>query len=228
MNNEAALALDVHKRLLAYYDVERWHWRDDTPPIDICIGAILVQHTAWGNVEKALDNLRKLPQLTSEALLTLHEDELALLVRPAGTPLTKARRLHAFARLVTDHGGFEDLFAINPAELRRLLLATPGIGNETADVIMLYAARQPVVVHDAYTARLYRRLGAGPEGARYEDWRTWLDATLPPGLEYRRRDHAAIVVHCKERCRVKPKCPGCPLLEICPYGQTEAFSTNAK
>jgi endonuclease-3 related protein len=218
--DEAALALDVHRRLLGHYDIDRWHWRDETPPLDICIGAILVQHTAWGNVEKALENLRKLPHLTPEALLALHEDELALLVRPAGTPLTKARRLQVFARLVVDHGGFQKLFAMNPAELRRLLLATSGIGPETADVILLYGARLPVVIHDAYTARLYRRLGAGPDANRYEDWRVWLDTTLPPDLRYRMQDHASIVVHCKELCRVRPKCSGCPLLQICPYGQS--------
>jgi endonuclease-3 related protein len=120
--------------------------------------------------------------------------------------------------MVMEHGGFEVLFKINPAQLRRLLLATPGIGPETADVILLYAARLPVVVHDAYTARLYRRLGAGPDANRYEDWRTWLDTTLPADLTYRMRDHAAIVVHCKELCRVRPKCDECPLLDICPYG----------
>jgi endonuclease-3 related protein len=217
---DSNLAAEVHKRLLAHYDVDRWHWRPETPPLDICLGAILVQHTSWANVEKAMANLHGMPELSPATLLTLSLDELAALVRPAGTPLTKAVRLQAFARLVVEHGGFEGLFEQPTPELRRLLLATTGIGPETADVILLYAARRPVVVHDAYTARLHRRLGEGPEGDRYEDWRGWLDTTLPHDLDYRMRDHAAIVIHSKELCRAVPKCGLCPLLDLCPHGRS--------
>lgn len=217
--DDLTLAREVHERLLAHYHVDRWHWRAETPPFDVCIGAILVQHTAWTNVEHALANLRQLPELTPEALLALGEEELALLVRPAGTPLTKARRLRALAAMVAGHGGFEALFARPEAELRAILLAVPGIGPETADVILLYAAMKPAIVHDAYTARLYRRLGAGPDSNRYDVWRSWLDSLTPPYLEYRWRDHAAIVIHCKETCRVRPRCGACPLLELCSYGQ---------
>jgi endonuclease III related protein len=209
--------LDVHARLAAYYDLDRWHWREDTTPYDICLGSILVQHTAWTNVEKALHNLREAGIDSVEKLAALPDDELGALVRPSGTPTVKARRLHAFAELVLSHGDFGGLFKLPADELRRVLLATPGIGPETADVIMLYAARLPAIVHDAYTARLMRRLGHGPEGDRYDTWRGWLDALLPPDAAYRRQHHAAIVVHCKELCRVKPKCDLCPLRDICRY-----------
>ncbi len=74
-------------------------------------------------------------------------------------------------------------------------------------------------MHDAYTARLCRRLGTGPAADGYEAWRAWLDATLPPSLDYRARNHAAIVVHCKETCRVKPKCAQCPLQDICDFAK---------
>src|SRR4051812_28958404 len=208
----------VHERLAAFYDLDRWHWRDNTTPYEICLGSILVQHTAWTNVEHALDKLREAGIDNIEKLAALPEDEVAALVRPSGTPTVKARRLHAFAELVLSHGGFDGLFALPPEELRRGLLATPGVGPETADVIMLYAARLPAVVHDAYTARLMRRLGHGPDGPeRYETWRNWLDGLLPADAAYRRQHHAAIVVHCKELCRVKPKCTLCPLKDVCKY-----------
>jgi endonuclease III related protein len=209
---------DVHERLAAYYDLDRWHWRDESTAYEICLGSILVQHTAWTNVEKALANLRAAGIDSIEKLASLAADELAALVRPSGTPTVKARRLHAFAELVLSYGGFGALFALPPDKLRHVLLATPGIGPETADVIMLYAARLPAVVHDAYTARLMRRLGLGPDGAeRYDTWRTWLDGLLPVDAKYRGRHHAAIVVHCKELCRVKPKCALCPLQSVCTY-----------
>ena len=212
-----ALLLQAHDLLLAHYDIDRWHWRDDTPAFDICLGAILVQHTAWTNVEHALDSLRAAGIHTIESLCALDDTAIATLIRPSGTPTVKAKRLRAFCDLVTSHGGFEALFDRPSEALRGLLLATHGIGPETADVICLYAAKHPVVVHDAYTARLCRRLGTGPEGNTYEAWRTWLDATLPRTLDYRARNHAAIVVHCKETCRVKPRCHLCPLTEICRY-----------
>jgi endonuclease-3 related protein len=213
----ADLLAQIHERLAAYYDLDRWHWRDDSTPYEICLGSILVQHTAWTNVEKALANLHTAGIDTIEKLAALPEDELAALVRPAGTPTVKARRLHAFAELVLSRGGFEGLFALPPDELRLVLLATAGIGPETADVIMLYAARLPAIVHDAYTARLMRRLGHGPDGERYDTWRNWLDTLLPPDAAYRGKHHAAIVVHCKELCRVRPRCALCPLSDVCVY-----------
>jgi endonuclease-3 related protein len=211
-------------RLLQHYDVERWHWTPATPAFDICAGAILVQHTAWANVEKALGNLKAAGVDSPEALLAVEDMELAALVRPAGTPAVKAWRLKAFAELLLAQGGFEGLFARSAADLRSLLLSTYGIGPETADVILLYAARLPVVVHDAYTARVCRRLGVGPERDGYDAWHTWLDELLPRDLRHRQRVHAAIVVHCKETCRVKPRCSECPIVDICAFASTASES----
>ncbi len=202
------------------HDINVWHWRPETPAMDICLGAILVQHTAWTNVERALTNLRRLNPLSLEALAEMPEAELGQLVRPAGMPLTKARRLKAFANLAGEAGGIEALLGESVSRLRSRLLGTAGIGPETADVILLYAAKAPVVVHDAYTARLFRRLGLGPEQDSYNAWRDWLDRTLAQGLALRQANHAAIVLHCKELCRTQPKCDRCSLLTRCPFGQT--------
>ncbi len=217
MTETRSLLIEAHERLVAHYDVDRWHWQEDSTATDICLGAILVQHTSWTNVEKALAKMRAAGAASFEAIAARSEDEVAELVWPSGTPRVKARRLKVFAALVLSYGGFEGLFALETPELRALLLGTYGIGPETADVILLYAARRPVVVHDAYTARLCRRLGLGPEGDGYEAWQTWLDERLPGVLEFRRRSHAAIVLHCKETCRAKPRCGACPLRDVCAY-----------
>jgi endonuclease-3 related protein len=209
----------VYRRLSVRYDIDRWHWQAGTPVLDICLGAVLVQHTSWTNVEKALANLRVARAFSLEALEALPEDELAALVRPVGTPLTKARRVKSLVALARARGGFEELLALPAAELRSVLLATHGIGPETADVIVLYGAKALTIVHDAYTARLMRRLGTGPAGNSYGAWQEWEMARLPRDAQLYRELHAAIVVHCKETCRARPKCDACVLLDLCPFGQ---------
>jgi endonuclease-3 related protein len=210
--------LEVYRRLEAACRVDGWHWRADSDWFEVCAGAILVQHTAWANVERALARLREAGALSLEAVVSLAEEELAELVRPAGMPLQKARRLKAFAALVERHGGGEGLFSLPTGQLRAALLATHGIGRETADAVLLHAARRPVFVVDAYTVRLFRRLGLGPEGSRYDTWQRWFQERLPADRELYRRYHAGIVLHCKETCRARPRCAGCCLLDMCPTG----------
>ena len=217
--DEAVALRAVYERLSARYDIDSWHWRPATPALDVCLGAILVQHTTWGNVEKALANLRAAGAFSIEALLRLPPDELAGLVRPAGLPATKAGRLQSFAGLAVAAGGLEALLSVSSPELRLRLLATPGVGPETADVILLYAAARPAVVHDAYTERLCRRLGLGPAPKSYAAWRDWQDVLLPCDVALRQRFHAAVVLHCKETCRARPRCAACPLLDLCPAGK---------
>lgn len=223
---EGAFLFEVYERLQAHYDLDRWHWRSDTPAFDICVGAVLVQHTAWSNVEKALANLREAEQFSPEAIRSMSRDRLAGLLRPAGMPLTKANRLKAFVDLSDRHGSLQTLLALPAGELRAALLATHGIGPETADVIVLYASKQLMKVHDAYTQRLMRRLGIGPERDGYPVWASWMAQRLPPDVRLYQRFHAGVVVHCKETCKATPKCGACPLLEVCAYGRGAEGRSN--
>ena len=211
--------LEIHRRLEAAYRVDGWHWRADSDWFEVCAGAVLVQHTAWANVQRAMECLREAGALSLEAVAWLPEEELAELVRPAGMPLQKARRLKAFAALVERHGGPEGLFTLPTGELRAALLGTYGIGRETADAVLLHAARRAVFVVDAYTVRLFRRLGLSPEGSRYDTWQHWFQERLPEDRELYRRYHAAIVLHCKETCRARPRCAHCCLLDGCEAGR---------
>jgi endonuclease-3 related protein len=215
--DEAGFLHTVYDRFEAAYDLDRWHWGPATPAIDVCVGAVLVQHTSWTNVEKALANLRQAGVMSEQALATLEVGALADLVRPAGTPLTKARRLKGLIETAIAAGGLATLLALPIDELRAGLLATSGIGPETADCICLYAAKKPILVHDAYTERLIRRLGLGPGKARYGVWQAWLMDRLPGDLRLLQRFHAGVVVHCKTVCRVRPQCGECPLADMCAY-----------
>lgn len=212
--------LDVYQRLEAALDIDRWHWREDTGWLEVCVGAVLVQHTAWANVERALARLRDGGALSLSAIVAPQETELADLVRPAGMPLQKAQRLKQFAALVERRGGPERLLSLPVEELRAALLSTHGIGPETADVILLHAARRLAFAIDAYARRLFRRLGLGPEGDGYYTWQRWFEERLPREVGLYRRFRAGIVLHCKETCRSRPRCPGCCLLDVCPTGQS--------
>jgi endonuclease-3 related protein len=196
-----------------------WHWWPDADPFEVIVGAILVQNTAWANVERALDLLRAERLLDPTRMAALSQDRLEELVRPSGQYRQKARKLRAFFALIDQHGGLEPLLALPPAELRATLLATWGIGKETADCILLYAARYPGFIVDAYLIRLFSRLGIGPIGSTsYDAWMDWTTANLhTTDRDLLARFRAEIVLHCKFLCRKRaPRCGDCLLLRRCP------------
>lgn len=210
----------VLARLDAAYDFRTWHWQAHTPAEYVCISAILVQHTNWANVEGALERLESAGACSLDAISALAERELAELVRPAGMPLVKARRLRNLAQLAQKQGGLGRLLTLPTDELSAKLLATEGVGPETADAIVLNAAGRPIFQVDAYTIRTFRRLGLGPEGNGYERWRRWFEEALPADAETYRRYHGLIVLHGKQTCRPRPRCGECCLLDRCPTGRS--------
>jgi len=211
---------DIFGRLLARYGPQGW-WPGDDRPFVVVVGAILTQAAAWKNVEKALRNLEGAGVLTPEGLLRLPEEELARLVHPAGYYNAKARKLKAFAEMVHGRygGRLEALFALPLPELRRALLETHGIGPETADDIILYAAGQPVFVVDAYTRRIFSRVGLRPGEDAYGAWQFFFVARLPPRVPQFKEYHALLVRHGKDTCRREPGCPSCCLLHVCETGR---------
>ena len=210
----AARLQDALDRLASAYGAEIWHWAPDyvDGPLDVIAGAVLVQRTTWGNAERALENLRAAGALDIDAILALSEDRLCDLVRVSGTPSIKARRLRALAGTIRDAGGLDAFLALPDAQLRARLLATHGVGNETADAIMLYAAGRRTFIIDAYTQRVFARLGVAPPGTGYDVWRRFFEDHLP-GADAAafQRHHAHIVLHAKGVCRAKPLCGRCPL-----------------
>jgi endonuclease III related protein len=210
--------LRVFEDLDAMHGWRGWHWWPDADPFEVIVGAILVQNTMWSNVERALDLLRAASALSPAAMSALGDAELETLIRPSGQYRQKARKLRALLHLIDAHGSLERLLALPAADLRPALLATWGIGPETADVIVLYASRGLAWSIDAYTIRLFGRLHLGPvHTTAYDAWQRFFVEALPRDRDLWARFRALIVMHCKHTCRKHlPKCQECLLLPRCP------------
>ena len=186
---------------------------------EICAGAILTQNTAWKNVEKALSNLNRAGVLSPEKIPRLSPKRIVSLLRPSGYYNQKAERLKGFARYIcANYGGdVERFFDKTPVELRKELLELKGVGPETADSIILYAAEKPSFVIDAYTLRVGRRLGWFGDDTIYDEAREYLVSMLPRSLKVYNEFHALMVALGKDFCRKSPLCAGCSLKRICSY-----------
>jgi endonuclease III related protein len=208
--------MEVFETLLKSYGPLHW-WPAETP-IEVCVGAILTQNTNWLNVEKAIVNLKREGVLSLEALWDLDRERLAELIRPSGFFNVKSVRLKEFIGWVLNgHGSLDAMFSGDWGELREELIGVRGIGRETCDSILLYAGGKPSFVVDAYTKRLFYRLGLVGETASYEEVRAFFMNALPSDSALFNEYHALIVEHCKHHCRKKPICGGCPLRTRCPY-----------
>ncbi len=211
--------MEAYERMFAAFGPQLW-WPGDSP-FEIVVGAVLVQNTAWRNVERAIDNLREAGVMEPRALYELSVEELAELIRPAGYYQVKARRLRNLLRfIVEEHGGsLEAMFRKNPATMRERLLAIHGIGPETADAILLYAGGLPTFVVDTYTHRILARHGWIGYDASYHDIKNHFESALPADATLYNEYHALLVRVGKDFCkRTAPKCETCPLMPMLPTG----------
>lgn len=201
----------VYKALLNYYGPQRW-WPGRTR-LEVIVGAILTQNCAWANVEKAIRRLRREKALNLRTLNEVDESRLAEWIKPSGYFNVKARRLRAFTTMVKNQfdGKLDKLLALETGPLRKTLLAVNGIGPETADSILLYAARRPVFVVDAYTRRFLLRHGWIKESATYDDIAALFTRPLPAEEVLFNEYHALVVALGKHHCKTKPDCDTCPL-----------------
>lgn len=208
----------VYRRLFAALGPQHW-WPAETP-LEVMVGAVLVQNTAWANVERAIDNLRAAGALDPQRIVALPLEELEALIRPAGYFRVKAKRLGNLMRwfVANYEGRIELLQQTDMTLLRTELLSVNGIGPETADSILLYAAGMPAIVVDAYTLRIWARHGWIDYEADYHRLQDHLASELPADAAVFNELHALIVEVGKRWCKPKPKCEGCPLCELLPEG----------
>ena len=211
---------DIYRRLLTRFGPQ--HWWPAREPFEVIVGAILTQSAAWGNVEKAIANLKAAGALSPGALRRLSLAKLAKLIHPCGYYNAKALKLKSFALWLGNHynNDLDRLFALNTDDLRQQLLAVHGIGQETADSVILYAAGKPLFVIDAYTRRIISRLGLAPEKDSYDAYQTFFMEHLPPDVQLFNEYHALLVCQGKNVCRRRPLCRECCLGDMCHFYTT--------
>lgn len=201
------------------------HWWPGKTPFEVAVGAVLTQSTAWANVSRAIANLKAAGVLSPAAMTALPVERLEELIRPSGYYHAKARKLRAFLALLAEEfdGDLARLWALPGPELRRRLLATYGIGPETADSICLYSAGAPYFVVDGYTRRVFARLGLVDERVNYDDLQALFTENLVTDMALFNEYHALIVRHGKEVCQKRPRCAGCALADLCPTARRRAM-----
>ena len=189
------------------------NWWPGESRLEICIGAILTQNTNWGNVEKAILQLKEADVMDIEGMLSLPAADLAELIRPAGYYNLKADRLRCFLTVIVQRweGDLDAFLGRSVALLRADLLDVKGIGPETADSIILYAAELPSFVVDAYTIRIFMRHGLISDDADYDSVKDMCESELPEDVGLWNDFHAQIVETGKVYCRPRARCDGCPL-----------------
>ncbi len=207
---------ESYNALFARWGAQHW-WPGDTR-LEMMLGAVLTQNTAWTNVEKAIANLRKNNALRLEALEKASVDQLAEWIRPAGYFNQKARYIKGMVETISEEfgGSLNRLFTLDTPTLRKELLSWKGIGPETADSILLYAGKRPVFVVDAYTRRILTRHRWCDKKTSYNEIARRFTDNLPEDTGLFNEYHALIVRLAKEHCRTKPQCNGCPLEFLLP------------
>lgn len=202
---------EIYQRLCRAFGPQCW-WPGESP-FEIAVGAILTQNTNWGNVEKAIENLKREKVLSAKSIHEIRVDKLASLIKPAGYFNVKAKRLKAFIGFLMNehHGSMKRMKNEKMQTLRAKLLKVNGVGHETADSILLYALEKPVFVIDAYTKRVLSRHGIMEHEKPYEEFQELFHSSLKRDVKLFNEYHALFVRLGKTYCRKKPRCEECPL-----------------
>lgn len=208
--------MNVYNRLLKHFGLQHW-WPGETR-FEVIVGAILTQNTSWKNVEKAIKNLKKGKMLNCKKIANMDIRKLEKVIQPSGFYKQKAERLKKFCEYLDKNydSNLNRFFNRNIDEIRTELLSLNGIGNETADSILLYAGEKLKFVVDAYTMRACERTRL-VKAKKYDEIQSFFEKNLPKNIELYKEFHALIVELGKNFCRKKPGCNGCPLKNICIY-----------
>lgn len=220
MNHIRDRLLKIFYTLLQSFGKRHW-WPGDSA-LEVIVGAVLTQNTAWKNVEKAIYNLKKENLLTIDALYNIDTEQLSNVIKPSGFYNIKAKRLKNLIKVIYERfdASIENLKIIETEQLRKVLLDITGIGKETADSILLYALNKPIFVVDAYTKRFLKNhippLMSDEyfSDDNYDSIQRFFMKHLPMDLYIFNEYHALLVYLCQKNCKKIPDCETCPIKGI--------------
>src|SRR3989338_4172150 len=200
--------------------------KNEKQQLEICFGAILTQNTNWRNVEKAIVELNKNNLIDAKKINKIDVKRLALIIKSSGYHNQKAKKLKNFCNFLLNNynGKLNLLFNNNINELREQLLSINGIGPETADSIILYAAKKPIFVIDAYTKRILNRIGYKEKS--YDELQKLFMQNLPNNERLFNECHALLVELGKSICKKEPLCKKCPVKNNCDYVKNHQSKTD--
>jgi len=218
--SQRELVEEMYERLLYFHGPQ--HWWPGEGWFEIMVGAVLTQAASWKNVEMALENLKAAGALSPDSIRRMDVDELAALLYPSGYYNSKARKLKSLARFLGDRfsDSVERMRESDVHRLREDLLGVYGIGQETADAILLYAVGKARFVVDNYTKRILSRIGVIRDGASYPAIQRLFEEGLEPETEKYSEYHALLVRHGNSVCMTRPTCDQCCLADLCETGRS--------
>jgi len=216
MTDQKKKALKVHQKLVKAFGEPTW--RNPLPPVDELVSTILSQNTNDVNRDRAFDSLReKFP--TWEKVRDADTDEVIEAVRVAGLANQKGPRLQNVLREITEERGSLDLSFLNDMpleEARDWLTKFKGVGPKTAAIVLCFSLNRPAFPVDTHVYRVTGRIGLRPEKISVEQAHPYLEDVFPPETYY--AAHLNIIRLGREVCNArKPKCPICPVRELCDY-----------
>ncbi len=196
------------------FPVEVWK---ASSPFATLIHTILSQNTNDRNSDAAMRRLRRRYKITPKALSKARIRDLVPCIRPAGLYRSKAPRIKAVSRIILEQygGRLAPILRLPYEEAKEKLMQMPGVGPKTADILLAFVAKNPVIPVDTHIARVTKRLGIARANANYEETRNSLEAVIPS--EDRLRLHLSIIAFGREICKApRPRCAICPVNESCP------------
>jgi endonuclease-3 len=186
-------------------------------PFETLIVTIISQNTADRNTARAFEALSNRFEIKPEALAKAETSQIEEALKTAGLYRNKAKTIKQVSRIILEkfHGSLQPILSLPLEEARKTLMALPGIGPKTADVVLLFSVKQPTIPVDTHVNRVSKRLGFAPANGDYDAVRTSLQTLYDPS-DYL-AVHVLLIAHGRRYCKARrPLCRQCPINIYCP------------